>query len=150
MDARRPMSALYAESSAVLRWLLGAADAKRIEQTLTVATAVVTSELTAAEVGRSLQRLAGSGQIDGEAAERVWATYTHAAAHWSLYAVSDRVLRRVRQPFPREPLRTLDAIHLATALLYSLEIAPPTILSTDALLRENAEALGLAVVPPPR
>lgn len=143
------MSTLYAESSAVLRWLLGATDAQRIEETLAAATAVITSELTAAEVGRSLQRLVAGGHIDAEAGERAWNTYVHAAAHWRLYAVSDRVLRRVRQPFPREPLRTLDAVHLATALLYALEVTPLTVLSTDAPLRVNAEALGLPVAPVP-
>lgn len=143
------MSTLYAESSAVLRWLLGASDAGRIEQSLASAGAVVTSELTAAEVGRSLQRLVATARIDGDAGAAAWAAYAHAAAHWRLYAVSARVLLRVRQFFPREPVRTLDAVHLATALQYALEIAPPTVLSTDQALRSNAEALGLSVAPVP-
>jgi hypothetical protein len=58
------LSSLYAESSAVLRWLLGAWDADRIERRLATAPAVVTSELTSAEVGRSLQRLVATGQVD--------------------------------------------------------------------------------------
>ena len=32
-------------------------------------------------------------------------------------AVTDAVLARVRRPFPVEPIRTLDAVHLATAEL---------------------------------
>jgi hypothetical protein len=40
------LSTLYAESSAVLRWLLWASDADRVERVLTSASAVVTSELT--------------------------------------------------------------------------------------------------------
>jgi hypothetical protein len=38
------VSTVYAESSAVLRWLLGASDADRIERELADADAIVTSE----------------------------------------------------------------------------------------------------------
>ena len=141
------MSTVYVESSALLRWLLGASEADRIEQELVVADAVVTSELTSAEVGRTLQRLRATGQIDANAGTRAWAAYAAAAGYWRVYGVTDAVLHRVRQPFPREPVRTLDAVHLSTAILYGLEAAPPVILSTDQVVRANAEALGFAVAP---
>jgi predicted DNA-binding protein (UPF0278 family) len=53
----------------------------------------------------------------------------------------------VTQTFPREPVRTLDAIHLATALLHAAEIGALVVLSIDQRVRANADALGLAVVP---
>lgn len=141
------MSTLYAESSAVLRWLLGASDAGRIEHVLAAAPAVVTSELTAVEVGRSLQRLAVTGQLDAAAGERAWASYSVASQHWHLYSVAEPVLLRARQPFPREPVRTLDAIHLATAMHHALEVGAPIVLSVDQQVRANAQALGLAIAP---
>ena len=60
-------------------------------------------------------------------------------------AVTDAVLARVRRPFPVEPIRTLDAVHLATAEL--LGEPPPlmTIVTRDDRVRENAVALGHAV-----
>jgi hypothetical protein len=60
-------------------------------------------------------------------------------------AVTDAVLARVRRPFPVEPVRTLDAVHLATAEL--LGEPPPlmTIVTRDDRVRENAETLGYAV-----
>jgi hypothetical protein len=60
-------------------------------------------------------------------------------------AVTDAVLVRVRRPFPIEPIRTLDAVHLATAEL--LGEPPPlmTIVTRDGRIRENAEVLGYAV-----
>ena len=142
------MSTIYVESSAVLRWLLGATAADRIEERLAGAEAVVTSALTTAEVGRVLQRLSATGQIDASAGGRAWTAYATASVHWCVYAVTDAVLHRVRQPFPREPVRTLDAVHLATALLYGLDVALPVVLSTDGVVRANAEALGFAVAPP--
>jgi hypothetical protein len=62
-----------------------------------------------------------------------------------IVAVTDTVLARVRRPFPVEPVRTLDAVHLATAEL--LGEPPPlmTIVSRDDRVRANAIALGYAV-----
>jgi hypothetical protein len=44
-------------------------------------------------------------------------------------------------------VRTLDAIHLATAVLFSLEVTAPVVLSLDAPIRDNARALGLVLAP---
>jgi predicted nucleic acid-binding protein len=141
------VSTLYAESSAVLRWLLGTDDAKPIEDALASATAVVTSDLTTAEVGRTLQRLVATTALDSEDGERAWASYSAASRHWHMYSVSDPVLTRVTRAFPSEPVRTLDAIHLATALLHADELGAPVVLSVDRRIRANAGALDLAVVP---
>jgi hypothetical protein len=60
-------------------------------------------------------------------------------------AVTDTVLARVGRPFPAEPIRTLDAVHLATAEL--LGEPPPlvTIVTRDARVRDNTRARGYAV-----
>ena len=62
-----------------------------------------------------------------------------------LAGVTDAVLARGRRPFPIEPIRTLDAVHLATTEL--LGEPPPLIVvvTRDTRVRENAEALGYAV-----
>jgi hypothetical protein len=62
-----------------------------------------------------------------------------------LVAVTDTVLARIRKPFPVEPIRTLDAVHLATVEL--LGEPPPlvTIVTRDERVRKNAEALGYAI-----
>jgi len=62
--------------------------------------------------------------------------------------VTDEVLTRTGESFPIEPLRTLDAVHIATAEFHSREIRPTTVLSFDVRVRGNAEAMGLAVQPP--
>ena len=123
------MSTVYAESSAVLRWLLGASDADRVRQVLVAASTVVTSELTSTEVGRSLQRLVATEQIDADEGERVWSNYSVASQHWHMYRIDDEILLRARQSFPREPLRTLDAIHLSTAMRNAVEVGAPSVLS---------------------
>jgi hypothetical protein len=60
-------------------------------------------------------------------------------------AVTDGVLARVRRPFPVEPIRTLDALHLATAEMFGEPAPLVTIITRDGRVRENAEALGFMV-----
>ena len=57
-------------------------------------------------------------------------------------------LARAGQTMPREPVRTLDAVHLATALLFREALSQPVaIASCDRVMRENARELGFALVP---
>jgi predicted nucleic acid-binding protein len=60
-------------------------------------------------------------------------------------AVTEEVLARVRRPFPVEPIRTLDAVHLATAELLGEPPQLVTVVTRDARVRENARALGYTV-----
>jgi hypothetical protein len=60
-------------------------------------------------------------------------------------AVTDGVLARVRRPFPVEPIRPLDAVHLATVELLGEPPQLVTIVTRDARVRDNARALGYAV-----
>lgn len=60
-------------------------------------------------------------------------------------AVTDDVLARVRRPFPVEPIRTLDAVHLAMAELVGEPPPLMTVVTRDDRLRANAVALGYAI-----
>ncbi len=70
-----------------------------------------------------------------------------AAEAWHQLSLSEAVLTRARKPFPVEPLRTLDALHLASAL--RLQPALPTlqVLTLDQRIRDNAPLLGFRVLP---
>jgi hypothetical protein len=59
--------------------------------------------------------------------------------------VDRAVLDRVRRPFPVEPIRTLDAIHLATVELLGEAPQLITVVTRDERVGENARALGFAV-----
>lgn len=141
------MSAIYADSSAVLDWLLEAPGGPEAGATLGSATIVAASTLTVAEVSRSLHRLVAAGALQATGRERAWAVFRSATAHWQLHEISRAVLDRAGEPFPVEPLRTLDAIHLATALGLSGLLAPLAVLTHDARMADNARALGLGVRP---
>ncbi len=139
------MNGIYAESSAVLRWLLE--QDPTIQLALGEATYVVSSLLTNAEIGRTLRRLEATDQLQAAQGAELWLGYRSASARWKLYEVDRELLQRTTEPLPREPVRTLDAIHLITALRHSQEVEPLTLLSTDQRIRENARGLGLEVLP---
>ena len=66
---------------------------------------------------------------------------------WIIQPVDEAIWRRCSRPFPVEPVRTLDALHVATIERLSAAIEGLVILSTDGRVRANAQALGFAVAP---
>jgi predicted nucleic acid-binding protein len=106
----------------------------------------VTSFLTLAEAQRALVRAVTGGRLrQAQQRDAVQALETF-ASRCDLVSVTEDVLRRAGRPFPIEPIRTLDAIHLATAELVGQAPALVTILSRDRRIRDNAKALGYALV----
>ena len=136
---------VYAESSAVLAWLLGESNAAGAQQTLTGAERVVTSAITAAECGRAIGRGRREGRLSAPEELAALRLLDVAERNWDVHPVSDRVLARARGRFPIEPVRTLDAVHLATAGLFQQALGRLTMLSFDDRIRANAEALGIDV-----
>jgi hypothetical protein len=61
--------------------------------------------------------------------------------------IGQEILDRARQPFPSEPLRTLDAIHLASTLIARSAVAGLALLSLDARICAAATRLGVDVLP---
>jgi hypothetical protein len=138
---------VYAESSAVLAWLLDEEAASLVRQALSAAPMVVASDFTLIECDRVLHRAAALGELtEAEAADRR-AHLAAAAAHWHVLRIGSEVVERARQPFPGDPIRTLDAIHLSSALVARTAIAGLAVLSLDERIRGSARRLGLTVVP---
>ena len=141
------MTILYAESSAVLSWLLGEPHQQDIVAELSKADEVVTSTITAIECGRALLRARVEGRLkptDEMAALRL---LDDAVERWTVLGLSDEVDHRARQEFPNEPLRTLDALHLATASVFAEALGDIRMLSLDERVRTNARSLGMAIAP---
>lgn len=138
---------LYAESSAVLAWLLGEEAGTGVRQLLTAADVVVASDLTIIECERVLIRAAVLGDLtEAEAADRR-AHLAAAASHWHVLRIGSEIVDRARQPFPGEPIRTLDAMHLAAALTARSAVPGLELLSLDDRMRRAGRLLGLRVRP---
>jgi predicted nucleic acid-binding protein len=138
---------VYVESSAVLSWLLGEPDGRSVRDIIVEERIVVTSELTLVECDRALIRATAIKALTEGEAIRCRATLNGAATQWTLFRVSDEVLERARRPLPHEPIRTLDALHLASALLGGRVIRGLEFLSLDNRLREAARGLGFRILP---
>jgi predicted nucleic acid-binding protein len=105
----------------------------------------VTSALAFAETGRAIIRARATGRLTAEqeqAAVRALRTFERRCF---VLDVNRAVLDRVRRPFPVEPIRTLDAVHLATVDLLGEPPQLMTIVTRDSRVRENARALGYSV-----
>jgi predicted nucleic acid-binding protein len=133
----------YIESSALLAALLeGEIDAR---QALRGDGLRVSSALTFAECARAIIRSRVAGRLtpaEERAALRWLRAYERRCA---IVSVTDAVLTRAGRPYPVEPIRTLDAVHLATAELLGEPPQFVTIVTRDARVRDNARALGYAV-----
>lgn len=138
---------LYAESSAVLAWLLGEPRSALSERALRDASLVVTSTLTGAECSRAILRGAALGALSRAEAQAVLRRLAEWESGCDVLEIGDRVLARARAPFPHEPLRTLDAIHVASAALVQAEVGAVSVLSYDERVRANAAALGMPLLP---
>jgi predicted nucleic acid-binding protein len=139
---------VYLESSAVLAWLLGEPDGNVARRILDAAPVVLTSRLTLVEAARGLLRAEHERRISAADRHTLAGMLAAAAAGWFRLSMADATCERAERPFPVEPVRTLDAIHLASALT-ALEIYPDVaVLTFDERVRANARGLGVPVLPP--
>jgi predicted nucleic acid-binding protein len=94
-----------------------------------------------------LIRAVALGEIEEAAAADRRAHLNAAAAHWHVLRLSADIVDRARQPFPAEPIRTLDAVHLATALAARSGVPGVELLSLDDRVRRAGEQLGFRLQP---
>ena len=133
----------YVDASVLLRVAFGQRDSlaewSKVERG-------VSSALVITESLRTLDRLRMNVKLaDTDVAERR-AKILELIASLEIVEIDSVVLDRAAQPMPTE-LGTLDAIHLATALLWKeMTGDDPTMATHDNVLAVAAEAHGLRVV----
>ena len=130
----------YIESSALVAALLEGDAAARAS--IRVHGQRVTSALTVAETSRAVLRARLSGRITAQQERAAMLTLQRFARRCHIVSVTEAILAHVGRPFPVEPIRTLDAIHLATAEALGDPPALLTIVTRDLRVRDNASALG--------
>ncbi len=134
---------VYLDSSVLLRVVLRQRNALK---EWAVISQGVASALIEVECLRTLDRLRlTEDQADDVVAERREAIYRLMEA-MEVVDISQAILSRASQPLPTA-LGTLDAIHLATALLWKERMARDLSMAThDAALAMAARASGLPVI----
>ena len=138
---------VYLDSSAAVAMLLGEDGFEAVELAWLRADARFASILTGIECARALTRARSQRRITAlhrDVLRRAWRGQAEAITRID---ITDEVAERASGDFPVEPVRSLDAIHLATVLTLRERVGELTILSVDDRVRANAVALGLPVLP---
>ena len=128
-------------------WLLDEARAPEVREPLGAAVLVLASSLTLIECERVLIRAVATNLLPEAVAAERRAVLARTAGHWVVLELDAEVMERARRPFPAEPIRTLDAIHLATAVLARSLMPDFAVLSLDERIRRSAEQMGFRVLP---
>ena len=105
----------------------------------------VTSALTVAEANRAVLRARIAGRLNVTQERDALFAIQSFARRCTVVGVVDAILQRAGRPFPVEPVRTLDAIHLATAEALGEPAQLVTVVTRDGRIKENAAALGYVV-----
>ncbi len=106
----------------------------------------VTSSLTRVEVRRTVERLALERKVTATDLVQLHRGITDIEALIEFVPVSERVLREAGRPLPTA-VKTLDAIHLLSAVLFRDAIREPLIFAThDRQQALGARALGFEVI----
>lgn len=140
---------MYLDSCIVVKLLVPEPDSAAFESALR-GQSLSTSELAFAEVSSALLGRERAGGLGARDRERAWAQFRRWIEHEeiALAPLDSSVLRKAQRFLehchPRIPLRTLDAIHLATADM----VMEGPLCTTDRRLRDAAAHLGLEVFPP--
>lgn len=133
----------YLDTSALLRLVLRERGAL---ENLLAAEGLVSSELLAVESLRTIDRLRLQGVLSAAEAASRRATTTQWLESVDLVLLQRPVLARASEPFPT-PLGTLDALHLATALVWRERMRQPLVVAThDRDLALAARSFGIEVL----
>ena len=132
---------VYVDSSVLLRVVLGERGRLR---TWTKITAAVSSELTRLECLRTIDRARIRLRLDDDVVVERRTAVMEALEAFNLVPVNRSVLERAADPFP-VTLGSLDAIHLATAVLVRDQFEGLRLATHDAALAAAARAVGFQV-----
>lgn len=131
----------------MLSWLLHEPRGAEMARLLGQAELTLCSRLTPLECDRAFARLLAGARASPDRVEQARALLDATLGHWMVFDIDSAVVSRARQSFPCEPVRSLDAIHLATALHIRALVPDLHVLSLDDRLRASARELGLALLP---
>ncbi|MBC7843204.1 MAG: type II toxin-antitoxin system VapC family toxin [Gemmatimonadaceae bacterium] len=131
----------------MLSILLREERAHAVQDAMRLASKVVTSALTAVECSRALIHARRSGRIDDTMERKLLRTLKEVEAEWNVQALTAQVIARAREPLPADPIRTLDALHIATILQLQVSFSDLAVISLDRRMRECVSAAGVPVLP---
>jgi predicted nucleic acid-binding protein len=131
---------VYLDTSAVLRAVLERGLSPDVEQRLGAARYLITSRLSLVESAHAMRRLRTRGTPEAVLADvareldSLWARCT-------VWELTREVCDLAAQAAPQHPLRTLDALHLATWLIARRRLGDVELLTTDSRLEQASRTV---------
>jgi predicted nucleic acid-binding protein len=142
---------MYLDSCIIVKLVSHESDSKAYHD-IVAGNPVTTSELAVAEVRSALLSKERAGRITPQARQTGWRLFHEKVQRqeFILLPLNRQVIERagtvIEQCHPAVPLRTLDAIHVATAELYGGE----EMCSNDERVIKASDFIGLALTPSPK
>lgn len=138
---------VYVDTSALAKWYLNERGSQEFADWIVEQPEPWISTLTSLEMRCLLARRRRAGEITTESEERVYSTFEEDVANGYLFLhpVDDEALRSALALIGRltdQPLRTLDALHLA----FARQLAAPLVATADEAMAAAAVTLGLGVI----
>jgi predicted nucleic acid-binding protein len=128
---------LYLDTSVVLRAVLERGVSPDEERRIGEARILMTSRLALVEAARALLRVRQEGGLGEDMLADVAREIDSIWARCAIWELTSAVCDLAAQVAPLKPLRTLDALHLATYLLARRRLGPDVeMLTVDRRLRE--------------
>ena len=143
------MSSYYLETSALLAALLDGDPAmlERLHGEI-LQQVPQTSALTFVEAIRSVRRARAEGRISSEREASVLSMVEAFRSACAVFGLTPAVLHRAEQPFSDDHLRSLDALHVATAVELRRELGGEwVVFATDQRVRRAAASHGFRLEP---
>ena len=142
----------YWDTSCLLKLYAPEADSPEVESYLLTGATIVTSEIARFELWATLRRKQAVGELKTGGAREALNAYDADIASGlivvnlidsAVIAIFDAVVEHCNGRTPSLPIRTLDAIHLATAQVSG----EPVLVATDKRLRDAAASFGFKLSP---
>jgi predicted nucleic acid-binding protein len=130
--------ALYLDTSSVLRATLESGTTPELEARIGAAEVLITSRLSLVEASRALLRARQLGLAPEARLADVERELDLLWARTELWELTAAVCELARVVAPARPLRSLDALHLATYLLARRRLEGLELITADERLREAA------------
>jgi uncharacterized protein len=145
---RASLDIRYLESSAVVALLIETEPAHDAILALAMQPQrMVTSVVSVVECRRALLRAHAQRRIDRLTMDAAQHQLTRLLERCDLFELDDTIVSLASEPMGDEHLRTLDALHVATAIVARNAFGPLEFVSLDVRVRVAAAANGLSVLP---
>ena len=145
IEVARWAQPVYLDASALVKLFVPEAESDELNQALTGLTNVIVSDLALTEMASAVSRRTRERRLTPRQAQRLYreASKLHASSRRAeltppIHRRAERLMLSLTVP-----LRTLDALHLATAL----DTEAATVVTFDPRLRDAVNSQGLFVAP---